>query len=330
MKVTCAEWDSFITQHPNAHVLQTAAWGELKSKFGWEAVRLISGDCGAQILFKTLPGGLKVGYVPKGPVGHSCEIYDEIDLVSKEYRAIFSKIEPDHWEPEEIALLARDHKSKNSRPIQPQRTVVISLEGSDDDLLGRMKQKTRYNIRLAEKKGIEIESSGDIRKFHEITKITGQRDQFGVHSLSYYQTLFDLFHPLGNVELLFARFEGKTIAGVIVFSHGERAWYMYGASTDEERNRMPTYLLQWEAMKWAKGRGCKQYDLWGIPDLDEENLELEFLKKNSHTGLWGVYRFKRGFGGEILRSVGAWDRIYYPGLYKLYQQIMRIRGRQDE
>ena len=103
----------------------------------------------------------------------------------------------------------------------------------------------------------------------------------------------------------------------MAFAHGDTAWYFYGASTDEERNRMPTYLLQWKAIQWAKGKGCKVYDLWGVPDYPENELEEGFLDRSD--GLWGVYRFKRGFGGQLQRTIGAWDRVYQPLVYKLYQ-----------
>jgi lipid II:glycine glycyltransferase (peptidoglycan interpeptide bridge formation enzyme) len=108
----------------------------------------------------------------------------------------------------------------------------------------------------------------------------------------------------------------------MVFAHGKRAYYLYGASTDEERNRMPTYLLQWEAIKWARSKGAEEYDLWGVPDEDEEILEENFEKRSD--GLWGVYRFKRGFGGDVKRAAQALDRVYMPLLYKLY--LWRIRG----
>jgi lipid II:glycine glycyltransferase (peptidoglycan interpeptide bridge formation enzyme) len=124
-------------------------------------------------------------------------------------------------------------------------------------------------------------------------------------------------------ELLVAEYEGKTLAALMVFTHGRRAWYVYGASTDEERNRMPTYLLQWEAMKWAKARGCEEYDLWGVPDEDEATLEANFEKR--HDGLWGVYRFKRGFGGELKRAAQAIDRVYDPLLYWAYLQFIGNR-----
>lgn len=329
MKVNLQEWNEFITHHPNAHLLQSGAWGELKSSFGWKAVRLVVEDCGAQILFRPLPGGFNIAYVPKGPVGHGCGLYNELDQICRDYRSVFLKVEPDIWEPDEAQIMAEQSGWIKARPIQPQRTVIVSLSGSEDDLLSRMKQKTRYNIHLAEKKGIEVRVSSDIEVFHRMSEITAKRDGFGVHAQAYYQKALELFAPGEHSDLLLAYYNDHPIAGLVVFALGEMAWYMYGASSDEERQRMPTYLIQWEAMKWARNKGCKYYDLWGIPDVDEEILEEEFLKKHSHDGLWGVYRFKRGFGGDVMRSVGAWDRVYYPSIYQLYRQMMRFRGRDE-
>ncbi len=115
---------------------------------------------------------------------------------------------------------------------------------------------------------------------------------------------YDLLHPKEMGELLVAEYEGKPLAALFVARNGNRAYYLYGASTDEERNRMPTYLLQWEAMKWAKARGCEEYDLWGVPDEDEATLEANF--ETRHDGLWGVYRFKRGFGGQLNALYRPW------------------------
>jgi lipid II:glycine glycyltransferase (peptidoglycan interpeptide bridge formation enzyme) len=193
-----------------------------------------------------------------------------------------------------------------------------------------MKQKTRYNIRLAEKKEIHIVPSTNIEKFHEMMVVTGKRDGISAHAQAYYQRAYDLFHAEGKCELFFANYEDKPIASIMVFAQEKMAWYMYGASTEVERNRMPTYLLQWEAIRWAKAKGCEWYDLWGIPDMDEEELESSFTRKQSHEGLWGVYRFKRGFGGKVMRSSGAWDRIYFPVIYRIYSQISKLRGRQED
>jgi len=207
--------------------------------------------------------------------------------------------------------------------IQPPRTIIVDIKGSQEEILARMKQKTRYNIRLAEKKGVTVRAWDDIESFHKMMLLTGGRDEFGVHSLEYYQRAYDLLYPEQMGELLVAEFDGKPLAALFVARNGNRAYYLYGASTDEERNRMPAYLLQWEAMKWAKSLGCEEYDLWGVPDEDEANLEANFERRND--GLWGVYRFKRGFGGALKRAVQAMDRVYNPLLYWAYLRFIRNR-----
>lgn len=321
-------WNTFLANSPNAHLLQTGEWGELKSAFGWEAARLVTDDCGVQILFRKLPLGFTLAYIPKplSSVLRHSSLLKEVDRVCKSRRAVFLKIEPDEWES--VLSANRSLETANSddsirrdfqhsqHNIQPPRTIVIDLCANEDEILARMKQKTRYNIRLAEKKGVTVRAWDDIPGFHEMLLATGERDVFGVHSLAYYRRAYDLFHQAGMVELLVAEHEGWPLAALMVFARGKRAWYMYGASTDRERNRMPTYLLQWEAMRWAKARGCEEYDLWGVPDGDEETLESQFTARSD--GLWGVYRFKRGFGGEVRRAAGALDRVYNLPLYRLY------------
>ena len=323
--VSLAEWNRFLQSRPNAHLLQTGEWGELKSGFGWQAVRVISGEAGVQILFRKLPLGFTIGYIPKlvtsgRPV--SDEFWKEIDWVCRKHRAIFCKLEPDFWDDQEpdtwnVVLRTSPHN------IQPPRTIIIDIKGSEEEILARMKQKTRYNIRLAEKKGVTVRAWEDVESFHQMVLVTAGRDRFGVHSLEYYRRAYELFHPTGMCELLVAEYEGKPLAALMVFGRGRRAWYFYGASTDEERNRMPAYLLQWEAMKWARKRGCEEYDLWGAPDEDEAALEASF--ENRGDGLWGVYRFKRGFGGELKRAAQAMDRVYNPLLYRAYLRFIANR-----
>jgi lipid II:glycine glycyltransferase (peptidoglycan interpeptide bridge formation enzyme) len=154
--------------------------------------------------------------------------------------------------------------------------------------------------------------------------VTGQRDGFGVHTPDYYRKAYELFHPRGACELLMAEFQGEALAGLMVFMHGRRAWFFYGGSISDHRDRMPNYLIQWEAMRWARDRGCTEYDLWGVPDEGEETLESHFTEKTG--GLWGVYRFKRGFGGELRRAPGPWDRIYKPIFYAFYSWWAKNRG----
>lgn len=326
MQISLVEWNQFLgSSYPDAHILQTGEWGELKAGFGWDAVRVSDGTNGAQILYRRLPAGLSIGYLAKGPLGALSPLQAEIDRISAQKRAIFLKWEPDSSEIPGVQSGMNDGDWLSSRPIQTRRTVVISLEGSEEEILSRMKQKTRYNIRLAEKKEVIVAPSSDVRGFHAMALQTARRDGFGVHAYAYYQRAYDLFHPVGRCELFTAVYQGTPLASLFVFASSRTAYYMYGASSDLERNRMPAYLVQWEAMKWAKHAGCTRYDMWGIPDQDEEELEAAFQHKPSHEGLWGVYRFKRGFGGEVLRSVGAWDRVYHKQLYRLYRAIARVR-----
>jgi lipid II:glycine glycyltransferase (peptidoglycan interpeptide bridge formation enzyme) len=318
--LSLTDWNQFLSQHPNAHLLQTGEWGELKSAFGWKPVRIVSRDSGVQILFRRLPLGFTVSYIPKANINES--LLPEIDSVCKQNRAIFLKLEPDSWEnlkPETWNLKLRT----SPHNIQPPRTIIIDIRGSEEDILARMKPKTRYNTRLAEKKGVTVRAWDDIEAFHRIMLLTGGRDGFGVHSLEYYRRAYELLQPRQMGELLVAEYEGKPLAALFVARNGNRAYYLYGASTDEERNRMPTYLLQWEAMKWAKARGCEEYDLWGVPDEEEAILEADFEKR--YDGLWGVYRFKRGFGGELKRAAQAMDRVYNPLLYWAYLRFLGNR-----
>jgi peptidoglycan pentaglycine glycine transferase (the first glycine) len=320
--VSLTEWNQYLQNHPNAHLLQTGEWGELKSGFGWEPVRVISAEVGVQILFRKLPLGFTIGYLPKPLLVSNATLWEELDSLAKRYHAIFLKVEPDVWNESPISI--GDGKVKESpHNIQPPRTIIIDIKNSEEEILARMKQKTRYNIRLAEKKGVTVCAWNDIESFHKMMLVTGNRDNFGIHSLEYYRRAYELFHPRGMGELLVAEYGGKPLAALMVFGRGRRAWYFYGSSTDEERNRMPTYLLQWEAIKWAKTRGCEEYDLWGVPDEDEPTLEANF--ETRHDGLWGVYRFKRGFGGELKRAAQAMDRVYNPLLYWAYSRLVGNR-----
>lgn len=320
--VSLSDWNQFLAQHPNSHLLQTAEWGELKSAFGWKAVRMITNNTGVQILFRKLPLGFTIGYIPKANFEGS--LWKEIDSVSKHNRTIFLKWEPDFWDDSPLPVGQRLGMRVSPHNIQPPRTSIVDIKDSEEEILARMKQKTRYNIRLAEKKGVTVRAWDNIESFHKMMLITGGRDNFGVHSLEYYRRAYELLQPKGMGDLLVAEYDGKPLAALFVSRNGNRAYYLYGASTDEERNRMPTYLLQWKAMKWAKARGCEEYDLWGVPDEDETMLETNF--ETRHDGLWGVYRFKRGFGGELKRAVQALDRVYNPLLYWAY---LRFIGNRD-
>jgi lipid II:glycine glycyltransferase (peptidoglycan interpeptide bridge formation enzyme) len=320
-------WTEFLESWPEAHLLQTSAWGELKSDFGWKPIRVTNNEAGAQILFRQLPFGFTLAYIPKGPVGNNwVKLWPEIHAICRSHKAIFLRVEPDCQDSDMETVSERfDGFNSVAETIQPRQTIIVDISGSPDDWLGRMKQKTRYNTRLAEKKGITVTLSQDFVAFEKLMNTTGQRDGFGVHTKIYYQKAYEVFSEKNKVALLAAEFEGKPLAMLMVFAHGKRAYYLYGASGDEERQRMPAYLLQLEAMAWAAKQNCTEYDLWGIPDAPEESLEKNFETRSD--GLWGVYRFKRGYGGRIVRSISGFDFVYSPLIYKILRwQMQRSRS----
>ncbi len=337
-----AEWDAFVATHPQGSILQTTNWARLKGRFGWSGQRVWlkkNGKlvAGAQILFRSAVFGmLKMAYIPHGPLvdwndEEQVEVLlNQIDYAVWQRGAGILKIEPLLWQeempPEQWqAICERYGLLPETDTIQPPRTILVDLRPSEDEILAAMKQKTRYNIRLAARKGVTVRKGNetDIPVFVRMMQITGQRDGFGVHDPMYYKVAYELFAP-SQAALFIAEYEKRPLAAVMVFTIGRKAAYFYGASTNEERQRMPTYAVQWAAMQWAKERGCATYDLWGIPDAPPEQLEAEFTERND--GLWGVYRFKRGFGGHIRRTVGAADRVYNRHVHRLYRWW---RGRQQ-
>jgi lipid II:glycine glycyltransferase (peptidoglycan interpeptide bridge formation enzyme) len=210
--------------------------------------------------------------------------------------------------------------------VQFRNTVLIDLPPDLDQLLANMKQKTRYNIRLAERKGVTVRvgEASDLELLYKMYVETSVRDDFVIRNWEYYQTLWTKMMGAGLAEPLIAEVQGEPVAGVVIFRFAGRAWYMQGMSRPAHREKMPNYLLQWEAIRRAKTSGCTTYDLWGAPD--------EFSEGDP---LWGVYRFKEGLGGKVVRHIGAWDLPIKPLAYKLYTQtlprvldIMRRRGKQ--
>ena len=342
------EWDEGVKRLPTGHLLQSWTWGEFKARFGWQPLRIaaIEGNsilAAAQVLFRPLPASrLTTAYIPKGPLVHRCRslaaptaaLLSALHDICRRKRALSLKVEPD-WEDgteEHNWLLARGF-APSEQTVQPRRTVVIDLTLGEEAILAQMKSKTRYNVRLAQRKGISVRlgTTDDLPTFYELLKATGQRARFGIHTQAYYAQAWHLFAAQEAIALLLAQYEGKTLAAIMAFAWGRKAWYMYGASSDEERQRMPTYLLQWEAMRWARARGCETYDLWGIPDVHESKIGPHIADAEEHgvlsTGMGGLYRFKRGFGGREIRYVGAYDYVYSKSLYRLLTAVWNWRRR---
>ncbi|MFQ5945335.1 MAG: lipid II:glycine glycyltransferase FemX [Anaerolineae bacterium] len=321
-------WDRW-TEAKGGHLLQSYGWGELKAGFGWRPhrVRIAADDGGAaaaQVLIRSWPWG-SMAYVPRGPVADPRD--DEalntlllaLHQVARRERAIWLRLEPDAetasgWRD---ALLRHGFQEMEAT-FQPRSTLNVNLNGDEETILARMKSKTRYNIRLSERKGVRVREGGeaDLPHFHRLLMETSRRDGFFIRDLAYYRAAWEEFSPSGRCVLLMAEYDGEMLAGLMTFAYGHRAWYLYGASSGHHREVMPNHLLQWAAMRWARERGCKAYDLWGIPDEVGRSGEPEdFATRRGE--LWGVYRFKRGFGGRPVRFEPAYEYVYRPRLYRL-------------
>ena len=351
--LTSVEWDAFVRAHPQAHLLQTSQWAELKGGFGWRASRAVLVDAqgrpvaGASILIRRV-AGLKIAYVPKGPLVDWADaalvaaLLEAMEAESRRLGASALKIEPDLPDSmQNRAMLQGYGFAPSKQTVQPVSTIVLDIAPDEQAILARMKSKWRYNVRLAERKGVTVREAGpnDLDAFNQLMQTTGRRDRFEVHSPAYYSMAFRLLVPNCGAFLL-AEAEGQPIGAIVVGMCGESAWYLWGASSSQERSRMPNHALQWAGIRWAKGRGARRYDFWGIPDdvgkiaagiargqgrpvpSDSLPVELEALPQH---GLWGVYRFKQGFGGEVVRSVGAWDKSLRPCGYRLYTLGLDLR-----
>jgi lipid II:glycine glycyltransferase (peptidoglycan interpeptide bridge formation enzyme) len=329
------QWADSLTVD-RGHLLQSWAWGELKAHFGWTPCRVQIDGAAAQILFRRLPLGWTIGYIPRGPVvdwrndEQRQALFELIHAEARKRKAILLKVEPDAWSVPDHANVEAAEQSRalndfllqsdfiSADTIQPQSSIIIDLSPDKAAILAAMKQKTRYNIRLAERKGVIIRegNEADLQLFYQLSRLTAARDGFEIHSFDYYRLAYRLFSPDRTI-LLLAEFQDEPLAALMAFRQNQDAYYFYGASADIHRNLMAPYLIQWAAMCWAKDQGCNRYDLWGIPNADIDSLEAEFSHRADD--LWGIYRFKRGFGGKVVKTVGAFDYIYTPSLYSLYK-----------
>lgn len=333
------QWDAYVRAHPRGHLLQTAGWGAHKRAFGWEDALVGVTDGagtlvgGALLLFRALPARLgKMAYVPMGPLfsrsADESSVWGAIHAEAKRHHAAFLKWEPGLYLDTPAPDMARLGFLPSRQTIQPPRTIVIDLSGDEETLLTRMNQGTRRKIRQSMKNDVRYYEGtrADVGTFNAIMQVTGTRNAFGVHAPEYYALAYDLFMPQDGA-LILAEHEGDVLAGIMVFAIGKQAWYLYGASSDVKRNLMASYGVQWKAIQWARARGCTLYDMWGIPDAEPDQLEAQFETRSD--GLWGVYGFKRGWGGQIVRSLSAWDSKYNPLVYTAYETAVRLRERRN-
>jgi lipid II:glycine glycyltransferase (peptidoglycan interpeptide bridge formation enzyme) len=330
-------WDDFVASR-GGHVFQTTAWGELKTRFGWSALvlALARGDApiaGAQVLFRQLPLGLRFAYIPRGPVVDPNDrvafaaLLDALCAAVKSRGAFALKIEP-NWLDAPISNL----QFLPSNSIQPRTTIHLDLTRGLDAILAQMKPKWRYNIRLAERKGVTVRegSADDLPTFYRLMQITRARDRFAIHSADYYRAAFELFTARDYARLFVAEYAREPLAAIFVTAFGGEAIYLYGASSNAHRERMPNHALHWAAIQWAKARGCVRYDLWGVAAVadalvGERHARDQSDLSNVSSLPHGLYQFKQGFGGQLVQYTGGYDAVFSRWRHALYVRALAWR-----
>ncbi len=321
-------YEEFLTNNERCNFQQSLEWGEVKQ--AWKNEVILSKDKNGKIvgaisvLIRKMPIFGNFMYISRGPI---CDIYDEnvlkdlikgLNKLAKEYKAFALKWEPDIKSSdkefrkiaENLGFKIKDDAKDFSEGIQPRYVFRLDLKNkTEDEVFAEFHQKTRYNIRLAIKKGVVIKEGtrADLKDFHKIMEVTGKRDNFMIRPLSYFEKMYDKLFP-NHLKLMMAYYEDKPIAGIIDIIYGNKVWYLYGASSNKHRNLMPNYLLQWEMIKYSIEQKKDIYDFRGVVGIVDE----------THPQ-YGLYRFKKGFNAEFTEFIGELYINYKPITYKMYK-----------
>lgn len=311
------EWDDFVLSHPHGTIFQSSQWAHFKKHYWILAIKDTNKIIGGTLLLRqSLPKGYSWLYAPRGPL---IDLRDQsqIDIltkkiaeIAKKEKAIFLRIDPPLKDTPALKSF------KQNRPgHQPDHTLILNIDQDENSLLEQMKSKGRYNIRLATKKGVTVKKATNADEFFTLIQETTSRDHFSGHQKKFYQDMLD---TLGSKHstLFIAEYEKTPIAGLLATFHKDSAIYYYGASSNQHRNVMAPYLLQWEAIKEAKSRNCTHYDFLGI------------APENAPNHPWsGVTSFKLKFGGTRTTYTPAQEKPFKPFLYTLYRIYKYFKAR---
>lgn len=331
------EKDKAAFDRAAVHPLQSWAWGEFRRKTGVAVERLVGVDeknrvtTAVQVTFHRLPKmPFTVGYCPRGPEPTK-EMLEALRELGKNHRALFIKLEPNVVVPINEELGVRD-KGKiekvrsfllingcvRGRSLFTDYSFQVDLTQSEAELLKRMKSKTRYNVRLAERKGVKImvdNSDEAFREYLTLTQETTKRQGFYAHSPAYHTKMWQVLREADIAHLLKATYQGKTVVTWIVFLFNEVLYYPYGASSSEDRMVMASNLMMWKAMRLGKRNGAKLFDMWGSLGSSPDERDPWY----------GFHRFKEGYGGTLMEFAGSFDLVLSQPLYRLYRLAEMVR-----
>lgn len=333
------EYKEFLEGNSRCNFQQSLEWAKVKSFWKNEVVVAENKDGkiigSLSILIRKIPMFGNLMYSSRGPI---CDTHDEEALsqltdgakqLAKQYKAMVLKIEPDIKSEdkefrnivEKLGYKIKDDAKNFREEIQPRYVFRLNIKDkTEDEVFNNFHSKTRYNIRLATKKGVTVKegTKEDLKDFHRIMVETGARDGFIIRPLEYFEKMYDELAPK-HMKVLMAYYEGKPISGVIPIIYGNKTWYLYGASSNEYRNVMPNYLLQWEMIKMAIANKQEVFDFRGVSGVVDENHPQ-----------YGLYRFKKGFGAEFTEFIGELYIPFKPIKYKIYKfsekTFRNIRG----
>lgn len=330
------EMEAFIRNHPKGHFMQMPNWAGVKSFWMWRGISIYRGDeltAVMSLLIRRLALGMTLFYMPRGPVCDRDdaslweEIMEALQGMAKKYRAILLYTDPDELDSNEVFrgimehLGFRESADDGFGNIQPQYVFRLDLqERTAEEIFQAFTAKTRYNIGLSQRKGVQIrEYAGSdvipdfiLDHFYALMQTTGERDHFYIRNQAYFRGLLEALQE--DARILIAYLHGQPIAGAIEVFCGKKAWYLYGASSNEHRNAMPNYLLQWTMIQRAVECGCDLYDFRGVPGNPSEA-----------NPLYGLYRFKKGFGGTYTKFTGLFSYQFRPVYCSVFQIARKLR-----
>jgi lipid II:glycine glycyltransferase (peptidoglycan interpeptide bridge formation enzyme) len=330
-----AAWNDFVESQATGNITQTYEWADLGHAAGGSALRLgayIDGALRGTMLIVVERAPLlrrPYFYVPRGPVVDDltspalAALCARAEEEARKRGAFMLKVEPNvrDGDPTWLGALSTLGFQRNPYATHPRRSWTLDIRPNEEQLLAEMKEKWRYNIRLAGKKGVQVrEATGDadIATFYRLYQETATRDGIWIHPKEHYERFLRLYGERDSAGLLLAEYEGEPIAALIVAKCGPVATYMFGASSNQHRNRMPNHLLQWTAIRWARAHACTLYDFRAIAEVLEPDEDM-----------YSLYTYKQGFGGESLLALVTHDRAYSAPVYWLYRRTLAIKRDRD-
>jgi lipid II:glycine glycyltransferase (peptidoglycan interpeptide bridge formation enzyme) len=334
------QWDDFLTGQPRGHLLQSYEWGELNTYLGGRTRRLAALENGRvvgvmQLSIAPVPIPVSIPglhptwlYCSRGPTVESPDspalaaLIESAHALARRERAVVLRLEPNiaDDDPQMDAWLAAYRGlgfQTNPIAIHGRRSWVLDIRPDAEQLLANFKMTWRQNVRVSERKGVtvrEAESDADFDAYYQLLEITSERDAFFIHSKDYHKEILRTFAAKGDAVLYLAEHEGEPLAAKMLIRFGDWCWDMFGASSNNKRNLKATYLLQYRCFQWAQSKGCSYFDFRTIPEVLEPGEEM-----------WGVYEYKKGFGGFSRLNIPTQDYVYRPLIYGAWRKTVEIR-----